>query len=186
METKITLPDTIAIAARGHELAVDASKLAPEIIAQAVEHGLRQTIADAASAAASGAYESAREDGEPDWKALSDKERKTWTADNAQAIADYGRVLMEKRIDALMRGDWVTRVAAVAGMSDLEAMAVKVADEQMTPAKWKEHIAAWDDLSPAQRRKAKLDVLQASASWDKIAKVAEGRLAERVEVKLDL
>jgi hypothetical protein len=184
METKTTLPETIVVMARGHVLEVDASALSPEIIAQAVEHGLRQTISDAASAAASGAYETQRDDGEPDWKALSDKERKAWTTDNGRAVADHGLILMQKRVDALMRGDWQTRTQSVPGMSDLEAMAVKVADESLTPAAWKERIPAWDELSPIQRKRAKLDVLQASESWEKVCKVAESRLAESITIKL--
>lgn len=120
MDIMIKLPDTFEIAARGETLELNVTALSADILAQAVLHGLKQTVADAASAAASGAYETQRGAGEADWKALGAEEKKAWSSANVSRIVEHSRVLMLKRMDALKEGDWQTRASAAPGLSQFD------------------------------------------------------------------
>ena len=179
IQRTLTLVQEYNIVARGFNLPLASETLSDEVLAQAIAHGLQQTIADAASAAASGHYETNRLEGAPDWKALSADERKRHATNNAMAVAEYGKLLMEKRIAALQAGEWTTRAPGAPGMSALEAMAVTVADEAMSPAKWKAVLTGWDDMTPTRRKNAKLAWLQDDdARWSKVKKAAQRRLDE--------
>jgi len=132
MEITITLPESFVVQARGEELPVPIAGLSPEVIAQAVLHGIKQTVSDAASAAASGAYEIARKDDEPDWAKLSAAARKTWATSNGMRIAEYGAALMQKRVDALQSGEWTSRASAAPGMSRLDETIADLLATKMT------------------------------------------------------
>lgn len=121
MEVTLTLPETVAFRRAGYDMEIRLADFPAEILAQAVPHGLIQTIGDAASAAASGHYETNRADGSPDWKGLDKAAKSAWTLTHAAAIAEYGRALMEKRIDGLKAGDWAVRATAVAGLAPEES-----------------------------------------------------------------
>lgn len=122
---EVELPETVEFRRAGYDMAVRLTDFPPEILAQAVAHGLVQTIGDAASAAASGHYETNRPDDSPDWKTLPKADKAKWATEHALAIAEYGKALMDKRIDALLSGEWASRVAAVAG---LEPAQTEIAD----------------------------------------------------------
>jgi hypothetical protein len=124
-QTTIDLPAVITFRRAGYDMTVRLTDLPPEILAQAIPHGITQTVGDAASAATSGHYEMKRPDDSPDWKALPKEEKSKWSLAHAMEIAEYGKVLMEKRVDALCAGEWQSRGSAVAG---LDAEATEVAE----------------------------------------------------------
>jgi hypothetical protein len=113
----IKLPKTFSFTRAGYEKTIAPDSFPPEILALAVLEGLKSTIGDAASAAASGHYETNRGDDTPDWSALPASDKRTYTIANVSGIAEYGNALMDKRIDTLMAGDWTSRSPAVAGLS---------------------------------------------------------------------
>jgi hypothetical protein len=133
MEYTITLPDSFTFTRAGHELTVKLD-FSPAVLAQAVLHGLTQTIGDAASAAASGAYETSRkpDDGKADWKALTAQERKDWTTANGMNVSAYGLVLMEKRINALRESGWEARRDPAAGLDEFQEACARLVMARMS------------------------------------------------------
>ena len=108
----ITLPDTFTVASRKRNVAVETASLSPEIIAQAVIHGLTQSIADTAASALADAYESANPEHGLEGDALKTA-RKAWGTENPDAVADAAEGNMRKRLDALLAGEWQTRGSSV-------------------------------------------------------------------------
>lgn len=108
----ITLPASFTVASRKRNIAVETASLSSEIIAQAVIHGLTQSIADAAASALADAYESANPEHKLEGEALK-AARKAWGAANADAVADAAEGNMRKRLDALLAGEWQTRGSSV-------------------------------------------------------------------------
>ena len=125
----IELPDTFTFKRAGFEKTVTLAEYPAHIIALAVQEGLKSTIGDAASAAASGHYETNRGDDTPDWATLSAADRKAWSVKHAMEIAEFGAALMDKRDDTLKAGDWTMRAPAVAGLSADES---EVAEYMLT------------------------------------------------------
>ncbi len=108
----IALPDTFTVASRKRNVVVETASLSQEIIAQAVIHGLTQSIADAAASALADAYESAN----PEHGLADDAlkaARKAWGTANPDAVADAAEGNMRKRLDALLAGEWQTRGSSV-------------------------------------------------------------------------
>lgn len=133
---EITLPEFITFKRAGQEMEVQIIDYAADILAQAVQHGLVQTIGDAASAAASSAYEEKRDqESDPDWAKLTKEAKKRFVLDNAQLIADHGRALMEKRVAQLAEGEWTMRAAAAPGMSKFDQYCAEILRDNMTFAK---------------------------------------------------
>lgn len=121
MEVTLKLEPVVAFRRAGYDMEINLADFPAEVLAQAVAHGLIQTIGDAASAAASGHYETNRPDESGDWKSLTKADRAAWSLNHAMDIAAYGKALMEKRIDGLKAGDWATRSPAVAGLAPDES-----------------------------------------------------------------
>lgn len=131
MDYTIELPESLTFKRAGHDLTV-ALDFSPEVIRQAVLHGLTQTIGDAASAAAQGCYETSKPAGAADWKALTAQEKKDWSTANAMNVAAYGLVLMEKRIAALREHGWEARREATAGLDDFQEACARLVMARMT------------------------------------------------------
>jgi hypothetical protein len=108
----ITLPASFTVTSRKRNVAVETASLSPEIIAQAVIHGLTQSIADAAASALADAYESANPEHGLEGDALK-AARKAWGTENPDAVADAAEGNMRKRLDALLAGEWQTRGSSV-------------------------------------------------------------------------
>lgn len=135
MEMTINLQPEFEVQARGLAVTVDMAQLSENVIAQAVLHGLKQTVADAASNAAGSAYDGARKESEPHWKDMDARQKKSWAVDHAQMVADEAFALMQKRVDALQEGDWTTRANAAPGMSKFESYVAEIVAGHMTFAK---------------------------------------------------
>ena len=117
----LTLPAAITFKRAGYDMTVRLEDLPAAILAQAVAHGITQTVGDAASAAASGHYETNRPDDSPDWKQLPKADKAKWALEHAMQIAEYGKALMDKRVDALAAGEWQSRAPAAAGLEPDQA-----------------------------------------------------------------
>lgn len=154
----INIPTTFDVTSRGETFTINTSKLSDEILAQAVVHGLTQTIGDAASAAAASAYDGANPDGTP-WKDLSPQQKKDWAGKNAGLVVQESAALMEKRIAALYEGDWQTRKAATPGLSVFdeyrgELVASKMAFDKgvRKPEKIKAGLEKYATLAPEMQK----------------------------------
>lgn len=168
----INLPASFNVTSRKRNIAVETASLSPEIIAQAVIHGLTQSIADAAASALADAYESANPDHGLDGDALK-AARKTWGNANSDAVADAAEGNMRKRLDALLAGEWQTRGSSV-DTDPLDPYRRAVVREAISKDK---ESAAWAAYSaiPSDDRKARdtflLDLASKNAkAVDRVAK----------------
>lgn len=98
----------IEITSRGVTVTVDTDKMPEAAIAYATRYGFIQCIADAAS----GAEKTATETGVP--------------------VADVTRELMQRKIDALLRGD--IRVGSARTADPVKAEAIRIATEKVKTA----------------------------------------------------
>jgi hypothetical protein len=173
----INIPACFDVSSRGQAFTVDTSKLSDEILAQAIVHGLTQTIGDAASAAAASAYEGKEPNGTP-WKDLSPQRKKDWSLTHALLIAEESAALMEKRIAALYEGDWQTRKAAAAGLSKFDSYRGELVADKMEFPK---------GTAKAERVRAGLAKFEnlASDTQAKVDKLVQARIdREREEASL--
>ena len=182
MERTISPGVTFEFSARGQKLVVDIASLSDAVLTQAALHGLKQTIADAASNAAGSAYDGQREESDPFWKDMDKKAKGAWATSNATLVEQESSMLMEKRIAALAEGDWTTRAAAAPGMTTFEQYCAELVAEKMTFAK--------GTRKPEKLKLAleKYDA-QPQAAKDKIGKLVKSRIErEREEdaIELDL
>jgi len=129
---QIELPDVIEFKRAGRDMKLELSKLSPYIIGQLALCGFASTVGDAASAAASGVYETTKKEGAPDWKVLSKQEKADFTLARGPAIAEYGESLMLKRYDRLLEGEWTATRATVPGLTTLEERMAEVVMAKMT------------------------------------------------------
>ena len=170
MERNIEIGTSFEFGARGQRMTVDLAALDDAIIAQAALHGLKQTIADAASNAAGSAYDGARKESQPHWKDLDAKARKSWATDNATLVEQEASALMEKRIAALAEGDWTTRQAAAAGMSKFEEYCAELVAGKM-------------DFEKGMRKPEKLKL--ALAKYEELDKATQAKIGKLVQARIE-
>lgn len=158
MERKIEIGTSFEFSARGKTLVVDIAALSDSVLAQAVLHGLKQTISDAASNAAGSAYDGAKAESAPAWKDLPNADKRAWTSSNVGLVEQEALALMEKRIAALVEGDWTTRAAAAPGMTKFEQYAAELLAGKMTfaagtkkPERLRAALEHYKTLADAQR-----------------------------------
>ena len=180
MERTLKLAPTFEFAARGQKLVVDLAALSDEVLAQATLHGLKQTISDAASNAAGSAYDGQRGEADPHWKDMLAKDKRTWATSNATLVEQEASALMDKRLAALVEGDWTTRASAAPGMSKFEEYAAELVAGKMEFAK---------GTKKAERLRAGLEKYEAlpQEAKDKVGKLVKARIErEREEDSLDI
>lgn len=118
MERKIEIPTTFDVESRGMALVIDLAKLSDAVLAQAVLHGLKQKIADAASGALKATVEGMSKHDVPAFLASESGKRQ---------IAENGFAMMQKAYDALCDGDWKAERASAAPADPVGALAQKTA-----------------------------------------------------------
>lgn len=155
------------ITSRGATVSVDPKAFTPDITAKLLEYGVRQKIADAASAAAKIVKEAS-----PDLDG----------AELEAAITTQTQGMMDKALDALLAGEWSSRVAGE-GVSELVTVQrqvmrsrIKVQLGSKSP-KWK----AFTGLSDAEQN-AKLDANYAKNA-DKLDGFVAEEMARRAEAR---
>lgn len=172
MKVTIELAGEIAVSSRERSVHIDTARLSPEIIAKLVVHGLTQKVADAASGAKKIAEET-----------------------NAD-VHDVTVNLMSKAVDALVAGEWSTRVAGE-GVS-LETRVARQITRTMAKAKMGSKSAAWATFTGLSddEQNAKLDAwfaaneaalkseVDAELSRRKAAAKAKDKLAGAVSFEL--
>lgn len=100
MNIKIELPESLTVTSRDQSVAIDVSKLTPELVAKACLHGLTQKIADAAAGA----------------KRLAD--------DSDDMTAEEATVsLMQAVVESLEGGSWGRERGTGSGLSERDAVA---------------------------------------------------------------
>lgn len=104
----IELIDSHVVSSRNVNVAIDISKLSPEIVAKLVLHGLTQKVGDSAASALKDAGFSGTA-----FKDLTEAEQAT--------VATKAREAMEATRDQIMAGEWTTRVAGGASVDPLTA-----------------------------------------------------------------
>ena len=169
-----------SFSARGQKIRVDIPSLSDAILAQAALHGLKQTISDAASNAAGSAYDGQKSESDPAWKDTDAKAKRTWATSNATLVEQEASALMDKRLAALMEGDWTTRASAAPGMSKFEEYAAELVAGKMPFEK---------GTKKAERLKAGLAKYEElpQESKDKVGKLVKARIErEREEAAMDI
>lgn len=152
---KIELPETVSVASRGVSVEVETGKLSPEIIAELVQHGLTQKVADAASAAKSVAEEAGEE---------------------VEAVTES---LMTKARDGLYAGEWSRRSG---GGVDEETRIARMVTRRLVKIKFgskSEEWATFTGLETAEQN-AKLDEWFA-ANEKALAPERDAEIARRKE-----
>jgi hypothetical protein len=184
MDRTIKLVEVFEFNARGMLQQVDIASLSDEVLAHATLHGLKQTIADAASNAAGSAYDGARAESAPHWKDMPAAAKRSWATSNAGLVEQEAEALMHKRIAALVEGDWTTRASAAPGMSKFEEYAA-------------EFVAAKMEFPKGTRKPEKLQLAlekfraQPQKTQDAIGKLVKERIerereADALAIDLDL
>jgi len=151
------------ITSRGATVTVDPTKFTADIIAKLQEYGIRQKIADAASSAA---------------KVVKEANPSLEGETLDKAVTEQTQAMMDKALDALLKGEWSSRVAGE-GVSELVRVqrsvmrsAVKVKLGAKSP-KW----TAFTGLDDAEQNK-KLDAMF-EANKDKLAPAVKEEMARR-------
>ena len=184
MERTINLGATFEFAARGQTLVLDIATLSDAVLAHATLHGLKQTIADAASNAAGSAYEGQKAESDPHWKDLIAKDKRAWATSHATLVEAEASALMDKRIAALVEGEWTTRASAAPGMSKYEEYAAELVASKMDFPKGTKKaerlavgLARYEEL--AEEQKAKVGKLVK-------ARIEREREESALEIDLDI
>ena len=156
MNVTIELPDTFEATSRGVAVEVPIGKLSADIVAELVQHGLQQKVADAASAAKSLADES----GEP--------------------VEEVTRNLMQKAVDSLVAGEWTRRTGG--GGVDEETRIARLVTRRLVKAKFGAKSPEWATFTglDAGEQNEKLDAWFA-ANEKVLAPERDAEMARRAE-----
>lgn len=170
------LPAAFDIASRGRTVSLDPSTLPLDVLTQALEHGLRQKIADAAASALADAYANAL--GDDIAKAATAADRKTWGDKNPDAVADAAEAAMQAAIGNLREHGWTVRTPGFGALSDVQKTAiglVRAALKKKGGKAWKEYTGL---PKVADKTAHLLAIAEKPDNWAKLEPMARKILAE--------
>ena len=174
--TTIELPTSVEITSRGRTVLIAPESFPAAVLTQALEHGLRQKIADAAASALSDAFAAAHSPEET--TAATPDARKAWGNDNPAAVADAAQSAMETAINNLREHGWTVRTPGVGTLTDAQKIAVGLVRDALKRAggaSWKEYAA----LEKASEKTAHLLALaEKPANAKKLAPIVARIMAE--------
>jgi len=176
---EINLPDVTEFRRAGRDMKLELSKLSPAILSELVLHGLASTVGDAASAAASGTYETTKKEGAPDWKVLSKQEKFKFATERALAIAEFGESLMLKRYDRLLEGEWTATRASVPGLTTLEE---RMAEVVMAKMPFEKGVKKADKVKEAWEKFLTFE----QPVRDRVRKIAQGMIDADIKARQEL
>ena len=116
----IELPDTLTATSRKVDLTVKTSDIPLAIMQSMIPHSFQQLLGDAAASAGKAAWEIAHAGKDYDPKIV---EHKHWCTANPTLVTGQVQPLMQKRLDALLSGEWTVR-ASGEGLSSVRSVAV--------------------------------------------------------------
>lgn len=133
MKIEIETADELAIVSRGQVAKLDVTKLPADVIAQAVLHGLKQKIADAAASA------------------------KKFAEENDMNVDEAAQVMMDKAIANLVTNGWTAaRTSSADPLATFKRQILRAVLAQPANA---EHKAKYDACETAADKNAFLDKL---------------------------
>lgn len=162
--TTFALPSSIEISSRGRTVLLAPESLPQEVLAQALEHGLRQKIADSAASALLDAFSAVHD--EEAVKASTSDSRKAWGNEHPDAVSDAAQAAMESAITNLREHGWTVRTGGVTpSMTREESVACDLVRQKIKlagGADWR----AIKDLKKAEQASILLDVVNGDRdSW---------------------
>lgn len=179
MERKINFPDSFAFAYRDDKVRfdVDVTKLTDDILVKLALHGLQQKLADAGSGAVMAACVAVvgnKAEGESKEAYLAKLREcaKTIPLDDVNKEAEG---MSRKALDALLRGEWSSRVAGPTVDEELLSFVYARADVQALMARdvkeWAKmkkparvaHLDGWLDAKDGRRARFAADLAKAKA-----------------------
>ena len=123
----LAVPATpLTITSRDVSVTIDVAAIPHDVLRQVMWHGIKQKVADAASAAASLVYFDVKGKDAPK---PSRDQLTAFTEANDKAIKEQTLALMQKAADALLAGRWAVREAGgtVSKWTDEQALAIDIA-----------------------------------------------------------
>lgn len=170
------IPAAVEITSRGRTVSLVPDSLPVEVLAQALEHGLRQKIADSAASALLDAF-SAVHDEEAVKTSTSDS-RKAWGNEHPEAVADAAQAAMEAAIVNLREHGWTVRQPGIGTLSDIQKTAIGLVRDALKRKggkAWK----AYTSLDKASDKTAHLlAIAEKPDNWVKLEPMARKILAQ--------
>lgn len=175
--TTFTLPASIDVTSRGRTVLLDPASLPQEVLAQALEHGLRQKIADSAASALLDAFTQAHD--EEAIKASTADSRKAWGNQHPEAVADAAQAAMEQAVANLREHGWTVRQPGMGTLSEVQKVAIGLVREALKRKggkAWK----AYASLDKASDKTAHLlAIAEKPDNWSKLEPAARKILAQQ-------
>jgi hypothetical protein len=171
----LNLSGAFTITTRGMDITTkDMGVLSEAIVGKIFDYGLGQVLSDAGSGAAMAAIREKFGD-----KATGkDTAHKTWLGSDAgmEAARKHARAMVEKRADALWRGEWAVR-ASSGGASEETRVQRQIARQALKGA-WGKDSADWKAFEG-------LGAVEQNAKLDDVFAKNEARFAPAVKDKLE-